>query len=255
MTGFALSRGERFGNIGVVIISAIGILITLYLLWRSERKKAAVGRREMQIFLLGYIIILICQIFTQGEFPISRDVKLAFTGVHLAAIIGTTWVLCLNAVVGYQLIDDGTPKSIGITVITGLILAIGTGFIALDTGFSWTGHFDSSLEDPNRNIGLYILYLLAPLLYLVLFFALEANLVLRVLGERKPMLYLGAAALLFAIGQIFQWVISTHICNGTNGKIDGSLFEALFTLLSVGAVWYFWSSITEDDWPAQTGYP
>jgi len=34
------------------------------------------------------------------------------------------------------------------------------------------------------------------------------------------------------------------------GKIDGSLFQTLFTLLAVIMVWIFWSSITEDDWPA-----
>lgn len=58
--------------------------------------------------------------------------------------------------------------------------------------------------------------------------------------------------LLFAIGQVFDFVISTHICNGTNGKIDGALFETLFTLLAVVMVWVFWSSITEDDWPHAT---
>jgi hypothetical protein len=61
--------------------------------------------------------------------------------------------------------------------------------------------------------------------------------------------YLGAATLLFAIGQIFQYVISTHLCQASHGKINGALFETLFTLLSVGMVWIFWSSITEDDWP------
>jgi hypothetical protein len=61
--------------------------------------------------------------------------------------------------------------------------------------------------------------------------------------------YLVAAALLFAIGQIFQFVISVHICNGTNGKINGGLFESLFTYFSVVMIWVFWSSITEDDWP------
>lgn len=65
--------------------------------------------------------------------------------------------------------------------------------------------------------------------------------------------YLGGAALLFAIGQIFQYVISTHLCNATNGKINGALFETLFTLLSVIALWFFWSSITEDDWPLPVG--
>jgi len=46
-------------------------------------------------------------------------------------------------------------------------------------------------------------------------------------------------------------VISVHICNPTNGKVDGALFETLFTLLSVVGVFVFWSSITEDDWPIQ----
>jgi len=94
-----------------------------------------------------------------------------------------------------------------------------------------------------------VLYQLAPLVFLFAFFVLETALVIRVLGERKPMIYRGAAALLFAIGQIFDYVVSIHICNGTNGKIDGALFETLFTLLSVVTVWIFWSSITEDDWP------
>jgi len=55
--------------------------------------------------------------------------------------------------------------------------------------------------------------------------------------------------LLFAIGQIFDFIVSTHICNGTNGKINGAMFETLFTLASVVMIWVFWSSITEDDWP------
>lgn len=46
--------------------------------------------------------------------------------------------------------------------------------------------------------------------------------------------------------------MSVHICDGTNGKINGGMFEVLFTMLAVIMVWVFWSSITEDDWP--TGY-
>lgn len=62
-------------------------------------------------------------------------------------------------------------------------------------------------------------------------------------------MYLTLAGLLFAIGQIFNYVISTHICQATGGKINGALFETLFTLLSVVMVYVFWGSITEDDWP------
>lgn len=203
----------------------------------------------MQVFLVGYILIEICEIFTVGKFPLRDTVRIAFTGIHLGLIIATLWILMLNAVVGYQLLDDGTPVSVGLLVGSAVVLFIGTGYITLDTGYSWTGHFDGSLSGNNRNIALYVLYQLAPLVFLFAFFVLETALVIRVLGERKPMIYLAAAALLFAIGQIFNYVISIHICNGTNGKIDGALFETLFTLLSVVMIWVFWSSITEDDWP------
>lgn len=59
--------------------------------------------------------------------------------------------------------------------------------------------------------------------------------------------------MLFAIGQIFQYVISVHLCEASGSKINGALFETLFTLLSVVVVWAFWSSITEDDWPLPVG--
>jgi len=93
----------------------------------------------------------------------------------------------MNALVGFQLLDDGTPASIGLICASAAALFIGTGYIALDTGFDWTGHFQSSHDDPNRNIALYVLYQLFPLICLVLFYVLESVLVLRILGEFRPM--------------------------------------------------------------------
>jgi len=93
----------------------------------------------------------------------------------------------LNGLVGYQLLDDGTAVSIGLILISAALIFIGTGYIALDTGFSWTGFWDSSLTGANRGYALYTLYLLAPLVFIVVFFCLESFLVLRILGERKPM--------------------------------------------------------------------
>ncbi|KAK0122323.1 hypothetical protein ONS95_010565 [Cadophora gregata] len=250
LTGISLSKGRHLGNLGVILLCGVAIVVSAFLLWRSERKQAAVGRREMQLFLLGYIIIEICEIFTVGKIPgLKESVRIGFTGIHLGMIIATLWILMLNAAVGYQILDDGTALSVGLMVGSAAALFIGTGYITLDTGFSWTGHFDRSLSGNNRHIALYVLYQLAPLVFLFIFFVLETVLVIRVLGERKPMIYLFAAALLFAIGQIFNYVVSIHICNGTDGKIDGSMFETLFTLLSVVTIWVFWSSITEDDWP------
>ena len=96
-------------------------------------------------------------------------------------------MLLLNGLVGFQLLDDGTPLSLGLILASAVALFVGTGYIALDTAFKWTGHFNPSLDDPNRNIGLYVLYQLAPLVFLFGFFCLESFLVLRILGEKKPM--------------------------------------------------------------------
>jgi hypothetical protein len=253
LTGIPLSGGRHLGNLGSIILAGFAIATSIYLILRSERKRAAVGRREMQLFLLGYIIIEICEIFTVGAFPLSQKVRVAFTGIHIGMITATTWILLMNAIVGYQIVDDGTILSLGLIIGSAAALFIGTGYIALDTGFQWTGYWNSSYNLPNRNIALYVLYQLVPLIFLVAFFALEAILVLRVLGELRPMLYLVGAAILFALGQIFNYVISKYICSGTHGKIDGALFETLFTLLSVVMTWVFWSSITEDDWPMPVG--
>ncbi|KAK2066284.1 hypothetical protein P8C59_000114 [Phyllachora maydis] len=258
LKGIPLSGGRNLGNLGSILLCVVAIVTSGYLLFLSERKRAAVGRREMQLFLLGYIVISICEIFSVGEFPLASSARIAFSSIHIGFIVATTWILMLNAVVGYQLLDDGTPASLGLLAGSGLAFLIGTGYIALDTGFQWTRYWNDSYELPNRHIALYVLYQLAPLIFLVIFYVLEAILVLRVLGETRPMLFLTGAAVFFALGQIFNYVVSSHICNGTLGKIDGAMFETMFTLASVVMIWIFWSSITEDDWPmpvSNTDFP
>jgi hypothetical protein len=257
LRGIPLSGNRHLGNLGSIILCGIAIVVSAFLLLKSERKKAAVGRREMQLFLLGYIIISICEIFSVGGFPLNDTVRVVFSAIHIGMIVATCWILMLNAVVGYQLIDDGTAASLGLLVFSAALFLIGTGYIALDTGLDFTGFWEDSYDPPNRNIALYVLYQLVPLIFLVAFYVLETILVLRVLGETRPMIYLTAAAVLFAVGQIFQYIVSRYICDGTSGQIDGALFQTLFTLLSVVMVWVFWSSITEDDWPMPVGtsYP
>ncbi|KAK0639982.1 Chitin synthase export chaperone [Lasiodiplodia hormozganensis] len=232
LTGISLSNDRHLANLGSILLCGIAIAVSALLLWRSERKKAAVGRREMQLFLLGYIIISICEIFTVGGFPLDGAVRRGFSAVHIAAVVATAWILLLNAAVGFQLLDDGTPLSIGLILTSSAILFVGTGYIALDTTFEWTGYWNDTLTTA-KSYSLYTLYQLVPLVFIVIFFVMETYLVLRVLGEKKPMIYLAGAALLFALGQIFQYVISVHLCNASNGKINGGLFETFFTLCAI----------------------
>ncbi|KAF8426584.1 chitin synthase III catalytic subunit [Tirmania nivea] len=247
LIGFT-AGGNQVGNLGAVVLAGIAIIVSGVLLWMAERKAAAVGRREMQILLLGYILVSFAEIFTVGGLLTNQFTLKWFTGVHIGAITATFWVLFLNAIVGYQLLDDGTILSILLVGGSMVVVFLGTGYITMDTAFRWTDTFVTLKSEGYRNYALYVLYLLFPIISIVAYFILESVLVLKVLEERRPMILLCGAVLLFAIGQVFDFVISVHLCNATSGKIDGSLFQTLFTLLSVVALWYFWSSITEDVW-------
>lgn len=189
MQGIPLNGDRNLRNLGVIILAFIAVLASLFLLWRSQRKKAAVGRREMQLFLVGYIIIEICEIFTIGGFPLHGTIRIAFTGIHIAAITATTWILMLNAAVGYQLLDDGTFASLSLLFVSAAMIFIGTGYIVLDVGYDWSGYWNADYVqlNPNRVYAVYTLYFLAPLVFLFIYFVLEAWLVIRVLGEKKPM--------------------------------------------------------------------
>ena len=109
-----------------------------------------------------------------------------FTAVHIGAIVATLWVLLLNGLVGYQLLDDGTPMSLGLILLSAVAFFVGAGYIALDTAFNYTSTFQTNM-DTDRNIALYVLYQLWPLICLSGFFVLETVLVLKVLGEFRPM--------------------------------------------------------------------
>ena len=93
-SSFAIVHCDRWlTRVGSILIAFLAIIITVLLILRSERKQAAVGRRyirarisswkgywpaprEFQLFLLGYIIVEICEIFTVGGFPLNERVRL-----------------------------------------------------------------------------------------------------------------------------------------------------------------------------------
>lgn len=95
----------------------------------------------------------------------------------------------LNGLVGYQILDDGTFGSIFLILGSTACILVGTGFIVMDTGYDWTGYFSAAItqNDPNRSYAIYTLYFLAPLFFMFVYFVLEAWLVVRILGELKPL--------------------------------------------------------------------
>ena len=55
LTGIPLSGGRNLANLASILFAFFAIIVSIFLILKSERKAAAVGRREMQVFLIGYI--------------------------------------------------------------------------------------------------------------------------------------------------------------------------------------------------------
>lgn len=66
-------------------MDGIAIVVAILLLLLSNRKRAAVGRREMQLFLIGFIIISICEIFTIGGFPLEGKIRIVCAKTALSS--------------------------------------------------------------------------------------------------------------------------------------------------------------------------
>ncbi|KAK9449777.1 chitin synthase III catalytic subunit [Limtongia smithiae] len=250
LVGFNTVNGHRIGNLGLMILSFFAVVLAVVFIICAHRRRGAVGRREMQILFFSYIIVSISAFFASGEFITNRRVLVYFSAIEIGATCATAWLLVVNAIVAYQLLPDGGVLSVGLTVFSGLAFFIGTGYIALDSAFSWTGAFDSATGEPEllRNYALYTVYLLWPIIAVVVYLILELNLVIGILHELRPMILLILSFFLFVVGQVFEFVVSKYICSDTSGKIDGSLFACLFTLFSFGSLWAFWVSITEDEY-------
>ncbi|KAF9100728.1 hypothetical protein BGX29_006339 [Mortierella sp. GBA35] len=91
---------------------------------------------------------------------------------------------------------------------------------------------------------LIITALVPALLYLIL----SCIIVLRKLEVYSSLKYVAMALVTFASSQMILFGASFKIAVGTHGWISGSMFALLLDLVSVGLVYKFWNTITDDTW-------
>jgi hypothetical protein len=150
-----------------------------------------------------------------------------------------------------------------------IILCVASTYISLDTAFSVSSYFETS-PSKLHNAWIFSLTVVWPLFAVVAYFSLSIFVVVRILKERKPLLYFAATALLFALSQGAYYALSETICRGSNATVDGSFVATIvgssatgfleaesltipshsFQLetASIVALYYSWKSITESDW-------
>lgn len=74
------------------------------------------------------------------------------------------------------------------------------------------------------------------------------------LKEAKPAIILIAGSVLFAGGQVVQFLASQPLCRASHSKVNGSFLMSFAMDLAVGLVFFAWLTITEEDWDDHMWY-
>jgi len=223
-------------------IHIVAIIMTAIMIFHIRSKYTAVGRKEILMFFYLYAIIELLALFLDSGIIPTANVSYPYFAAAYTGLVAAAYVaLLINGFVGFQFAEDGTPVSLWLLRIAILVVFGVSFFVAIATfknvaGFKYT-----------KPIGLWIIYILWPLVCVVVYVVSQLILVFRTLEDRWPIgdIIFGAAA--FTIAQVLLFAFSVTICNAIKHYIDGLFFFTLCMLLSVMMVYKYWDSITRED--------
>jgi len=223
-------------------IHIVAIIMTGIMIFHIRSKYTAVGRKEILTFFYLYAIIELLALFLDsGVIPTANVVYPWFAAIYTGLVAGAYCCLLVNGFVGFQFAEDGTPLSLWLLRISILVVWGVSFFISIATfknyvGFSYT-----------KPIGLWIIYILWPIVCVVIYVVLQLVLVFRTLEDRWPIGDIIFGTAFFTIAQVLLFAFSVTICNAVKHYIDGLFFFTLCMLLSVMMVYKYWDSITRED--------
>lgn len=157
--------GQRgsVGDVVLVVMSFLSILLCGGLIFHSRRRKAAVGRLEMSIFLGGFALFSALQAVTMTSMlEMGSQALTILSALECAVIAGLCWLLLGNALVATQLVEDGSISSLAPTIGLAVVTFGGTLYIALATGFGWEKPFIIATNTDLKSIPLFVLTLIWP---------------------------------------------------------------------------------------------
>lgn len=186
--GIPRADGGRWGNIANLVSCVLCMVLIIYLSQRANRRRAAVGRIEIRTMLVLYAVTLAFQAITTASILEQGSVALLIlTAIHAGVVAAFFWTLLGTALVATQYVEDGTPSSL--IPYCGLIgiFFLATTYISADTAFGFTNIFKSTPARDLKSIGLFILLVIWPVVAVLLYFVTMSVIVLRVLGEKRPL--------------------------------------------------------------------
>ncbi|KAG8894606.1 Chitin synthase, class 7 [Tulasnella sp. 403] len=223
-------------------IHIVAIFMTGIMIFHVRSKYTAVGRKEIVTFFYLYALIELLAIFLDSAIiPTASNVYPWFTAVYCGLVAATYCCLLINGFVGFQFAEDGTPLSLwGLRIATLVVFGVSF-FVSIATfkgfaGFKYT-----------KPLGLFIIYLIWPLVCVLCYVVTQLIIVIRTLDDRWPIGDIIFGVGFFTVAQIVLFAFSVTICNAVKHYIDGLFFFTLCMLLSVMMVYKYWDSITKED--------
>ncbi|KAI0302914.1 chitin synthase III catalytic subunit [Multifurca ochricompacta] len=245
-----VGSGNSIGNIANIIACGLSIPVVLWLIYRTNHRKAAVGRIELRAFFAVYLVTVALQLVTTGSFLKQGTTTLVIlTAIHAGAVVTLFWTLIGNALVATQIVEDGTPSSLIPFYFLAAIFMAATTYISIDVALTITSTFEpGNPKDSLHSIALFVLTSIWPGAAALVYFILMIWIVARVLRELRPLVYYTLAGILFVLARLAYFLLSRTICDGTNAKIDGSFIATVLDTAAVIVLYLAWRSITEDYW-------
>ncbi|KAH9850615.1 chitin synthase III catalytic subunit [Lenzites betulinus] len=223
-------------------VHVVAIFMTGIMIFHIRSKYTAVGRKEILMFFYLYAIIELLAFFLDSAIIPTANVSYPwFAAVYTGLVAGAYTCLLINGFVGFQFAEDGTPLSLWLLRISTLVVFGVSLFVSIAT-FKKIAGFDYA-----KPIGLWIIYILWPLVCTVVYIVSQLVLVFRTLEDRWPIGDIIFGAAFFTVAQVILFAFSVTICDAIKHYIDGLFFFTLCMLLSVMMVYKYWDSITRED--------
>ncbi|KAK7052805.1 Chitin synthase, class 7 [Paramarasmius palmivorus] len=216
--------------------------MTAIMIYHIRSKYTAVGRKEIVQFFWTYAVIQLLAIFLDsGIIPTSSGAYQIFAAIYTGLVASAYCCLLVNAFVGFQFAEDGTPRSLWFIRISSFVLFAVGFFFAFATFKGIAG------MSYNKTIALWIIYILWPLICTAIYVVSQLILVFRTLEDRWPIGDIVFGTAFWVVGMVLLFAFSNTICDAIQHYIDGLFFSELCVLLAVMMVYKYWDSITRED--------
>lgn len=231
-------------QIGNAFINIAALAVIAIMIFNIRTKYTAIGRKEILDFFFMYLILTaLSLVIDSGVVPPGSGPYPYFVAVQSGFTSATCWCLMINGLLGFQLWEDGTPRSTWFLRITSTAVWALTFVFALLTFQGWGG----SAFAPNETTGLFVVLYILNAIFVFVYVVSQVVLTLFVLRDLWAFGAIALGTVFFVIGQVLLYAFSKDICTSVKHYLDGMFFASLTNLFTTMMIYKYWDMITTED--------